>query len=270
VCDGVTIHPVGGGHHKKPDLPSTPVRLPPECLKPLRAPENRLRGRGIAALHSSQETVMNLNLTALPLPSLYDGAATRHRRHHIAGWDLHNGALRRFQQAAESLQSEYPIPSVDSIASAARELMRQCAGTRQAPGIVVRRRCLRALHAMSNEPTWGLAAEHCERVASIAAYSAERERLIPAAMPVIGGLDDALLVELAWPSLRFELDDYLSFRRLRIEEAARRGRHAHEIGYDRGQWLQARFAELAALARARAHANEAYAVAAAPCLFRIH
>lgn len=213
---------------------------------------------------------MNLNLAALPLPSLYDGSSARRRRHHIAGWDLHNGALRRFQQAAESLQSEYPIPSVDTIASSARELMRRFAGAQRAPGIALRRRCLRALRAMSNEPAWGLAAEQGERIASIAAYAAGRDHLIPAAMPVIGGLDDALLVELAWPSLRFELDDYLSFRRLRIEEAARRGLHAHALGYDRGQWLQARFAELAVLARARAHAREAYAGPAAPCLFRIH
>jgi len=213
---------------------------------------------------------MNLDLAALPLPSLYDGTAARRRRHHVEGWDLDNGALRRFQRTAESLRSGCPIPSVDAIASAARELTRQFGGARRAPCVVLRRRCLRAFEGMADEPAWGLDGELRERIASIAAYAAAPERLIPLDMPVVGGLDDALLVELAWPSLRFELDDYLSFRRLRVEEAARRGAHAHAIRYDRGQWLQARFAELAAIARARAHAREAYAGPAAPCLFRVH
>ena len=212
---------------------------------------------------------MNLDLAALPLPSLYDGTAVR-RRHHVDGWDLNNGALRRFQRAAESLRSDRPIPSVDTIASAARELTRQFGRARRAPGIALRRRCLRALKGMADERAWGLDGDLRARIASIAAYAAGTEHLIPLEMPVVGGLDDALLVELAWPSLRFELDDYLSFRLLRIEEAARRGAHAREIGYDRGQWLQARFAELAAIARARAHAREAYAGPAAPCLFRVH
>ncbi|MEP7041586.1 MAG: hypothetical protein ABI843_00900 [Dokdonella sp.] len=213
---------------------------------------------------------MYLNLATLPLPSMSESLNARRRRHRVSGLELDNGSLPRFQQIAQSLHSELPTPSVDAIASAARELMHRFSGSTHAPCIRLRRRCLTALRAMAVEPTWRLEPYKQERIALIADYAANEDRLIPEAMPVIGGLDAAVLVDLAWPSLRFELDDYLSFRRLRIEEATRRGVHPHETAYDRGQWLQARFAEHSLLAQARRHRSEGYVGQASACVFRIH
>lgn len=214
---------------------------------------------------------MNLDLATLPLPPLAcTPAAHPRRRHRTAGLELDNGALGRFQQVARSLQPDCPAPDADGIASAARNLIHEFSGLRRAPCIGLRRRCLAALCAMSAERAWGLDGAKQQRIAAIANYAANDERLVPDAMPVIGGLDEAVLVDLAWPSLRFDLDDYLDFRRVRAEEAALRGLRPHAIAFDREQWLQSRFAMLAWQAHVRRCGRESYLGRPAPALFSIH
>jgi len=213
---------------------------------------------------------MKLDLATLPLPAIVETPARHRRRHRVGGLDLDNGALRRFQRIAGSLDPESPPPGADALASAARSLIHQFAGTRRAPCIRLRLRCLRALRMMSGEPDWGLDADKQQRIALIAGYAANHGRLVPESVPVIGGLDEAVLVELAWPSLRFELGDYLDFRRLRTEEAALQGRRPHAIAYSREQWLQSQYAELAWRAHTRRCGRESYLGPPAPPLFRVH
>lgn len=213
---------------------------------------------------------MNLNPATLPLPAIAETPARPRRRHRVGGLDLDNGALRRFQRVAGCLDSASPPPGADALASAARSLIHQFAGTRRAPCIRLRLRCLRALRMMSGEPAWRLDADMQRRIALIADYATNRDRLVPDAVPVIGGLDEAVLVDLAWPSLRFEFGDYLDFRRLRAEEAALQGRRPHAIVYSREQWLQSRYAELAWRAHTRRRGRESYLGPSAPSLFRIH
>ncbi len=213
---------------------------------------------------------MYMNLAALPLPPLSAEAVGPRRRHRIAGLELANGALQRFQVVAASLQSESPAPDVDAIASAARSLTRQFHHVRRAPCIRLRMRCLRALRTMASESNWELEPAKRQQIRMIADYSANQDRLVPDAVPVIGGLDSAVLVDLAWPSLQFEVDDYLDFRRLRVEEAAMRGVHPGQMRFGKDDWLQARFAELAWYAHVRRRGQESYLGGAAPALFAMH
>lgn len=244
--------------------------FPPTCLKPYGLRKRTLALRGIAALNPPLESVMNLNLAALPLPLTSEMPSRFQRRHRIGGLDLDNGALRHFREVAESLQSLSPTPGVDDIADVARKLTHQFAGMRRAPCIRLRKRCLTALRAMSTETAWGLDRAKQQRIGLIADYATNQNRLIPDAVPVIGGLDGAVLVELVWPSLRMDLDDYLDFRRLRAEEAALRGLHPRQIDFDRAQWLQSRIAEQAWLAHMRRCGRESYLGRAAPAVFCVH
>lgn len=213
---------------------------------------------------------MNLNPTTLPLPLTCATTAHPRRRHRVAGLDLDSLALRRFRRVAASLQPDGPVPDADGIASAARDLTRAFAGRHRAPCIQVRRRCLAALHAMSAEPAWELASDKRQRIVAIAGYATNQDRLVPDAVPVVGGLDEAILVDLAWPSLRLDLGDYLDFRRVRAEEAALRGLRPHEIDFDREQWLRSRFAMLAWQAHVRRCGRQSYLGRPAPALFKIH
>lgn len=213
---------------------------------------------------------MNLNLANLPLPPLSAKTAGPRRRHRVAGIELANGALQRFQTVATSLQSERPAPDVDALASAARSLTRQFRDMRRAPCIRLRLRCLRALRAMAAESDWDLEPAKRQQIHMIADYAANQDRLVPDSVPVIGGLDGAVLVDLAWPSLQFDVDDYLDFRRLRAEEAALRGIQPSKMQFGKDDWLQARFAELAWHAHVRRRGQQSYLGSAAPALFAVH
>ena len=219
-------------------------------------------------LESTMNT--NLNIATLPLPSLAAVPGAPRRRHRVAGLELDNGSLRRFHEVASSLQSDVGPPDADAIACAARSLGRQFRGMRHAPAIRMRLRALRALRAMASEGAWGLDPAKQRQIALITDYAANQNRLVPDEVPVIGGLDDAVLVELAWPSLRVDLGDYLDFRRLRAEEAAMRGTNPHGFRFDRTDWIQAKSAELAWRAHVQRRGCTSYLDRPAPPVFRIH
>ena len=212
----------------------------------------------------------NLNIASLPLPSLAVVPGAPRRRHCVAGVELANGSLRRFREVADSLQSDMGPPDVDAMACAARNLASRFSGTRRAPSIRVRLRALRALRAMASEDAWELAPAKRRQILLITAYAANQDRLVPDEVPVIGGLDGAVLVELAWPSLQLDLDDYLDFRRLRAEEAALRRTSPHAIRFDRADWIEARSAERAWRAHVHRRGCASYLDRQAPPVFRIH
>ncbi len=212
---------------------------------------------------------MNLNLATLPLPPLADDAATPHRRRRINGFEPDQPARSRFLTVAQALRPEAPAPSIDAVISAARHLVHEFPRAKRAPCIRLRLRCLSALRTMAAEPAWELAPDKQQCIALLGEYAANEDRLLPDTVPVVGGLDEAVLVDLAWPSLRFDLDDYLDFRRLRAEEAALQGRRPHAIVYSREQWLQTRYAELARRSLQRRGLRGGYLPTPAPALFRI-
>lgn len=212
----------------------------------------------------------NLNIATLPLPSMTALPGAPRRRHRVAGIELANGSLRLFREVAASLQSDMAPPDVDAIACAARTLSRQFSGVRRAPCIRLRLRALRALRTMASEEAWELAPAKRRQISLISDYAANQDRLVPDAVPVIGGLDDAVLVELAWPSLQFDLDDYLDFRRLRAEEAAMQRTHPRGLRFDRSDWLEAKCAERAWRAHVHRRGCASYLGWQPPPVFRVN
>ncbi len=212
---------------------------------------------------------MNIDLATLPLPTLASTTSDQRRRR-VGTWMLGGRALRRFERTAAALGATSPAAWDDALASAARELRGAFAGSRRAPCIRLRLRCLAAMRAMSREDAWGLAPAQRERIASIADYRGGRERLVPDELPVVGGLDAAVLIDLAWPALRPELADYLDFRRLRAEEASMRGVAPHRFAFGRDEWMQARVAEHALIEHVHTCGFHRYAAPDASPLFRFH
>ena len=213
---------------------------------------------------------MYFDLDNLPLPAFNEISVGHRRRHRIGGLDLDARDPGRFQQAGRALHANGSLPGIDALATAARRLRGQFAGKRTAPCIRLRRRCLAAFHAMAADPAWILAPAQRACIANLLDYNNCRERLIPDAEPVVGGLDAAVLVDQAWPSLRAALDDYLDFRRLRAEEAVLCGVQPHALDFDQAQWQQARDAEQALIAHERARGLSSYTAPTAGALFQIH
>lgn len=105
------------------------------------------------------------------------------------------------------------------------------------------------LIAMAADEGWALADEDRTRVISALTYFADPEDMIPDNVPVLGFLDDAIMIEVVARVLQPEIDAYADFCIFRKGEADRRGADAGKIG--REEWLEERRAELQARMRSR-------------------
>src|SRR5690606_5909508 len=97
-----------------------------------------------------------------------------------------------------------------------------------------------AVDLMLSDPEWDTRAEAALVAAVAVDYLRGNAPLIPNSLPVVGWLDDAVLVETAWPSLAGEVRDYLDFCRLRRIEAGLRGEQRTHFGFTREHWEDAR------------------------------
>ena len=194
----------------------------------------------------------------------------RARRRRIAGREPARHSVDRFQSVARALAGRGDVPTLDGIASAARRLLEAHAGHAVVPGIRQRRRCLQALRMLAREPGWSLAPDQARRIALLSGYDQGDQRLVPDGVPVIGGLDTAVLLDLAWPEVAAEAEAYLDFRRMRIEEALLRGLHPRDFRFGRDEWLEASRAERALIAHVRERGQQSYVPGAPPPLFVVH
>lgn len=193
------------------------------------------------------------------------------RRHRVGDHELDRDAFRHFNELLQYLAFPQAPFELDQIASAARELIddsRQGVATRC---IQQRMRRGAAIDLMAKDPDWEIrdsAAIRAERV--VVGYLHGKGDLIPNAVPVVGRLDDAIIMEAVWPSLVTELRQYLEFCRLRQEEAALRGETRHHFGFTRDQSQAAAQAEAAWIAHCQRVDQDSYLAGDSAPGFRIH
>lgn len=210
---------------------------------------------------------MHAILTPLPLPTCLLGPpdAGRHRRHRIGTVDLTAAAVDRFNRLLERLGRADPPLDPDRLVTAARELC-SCEFATVPPACIRQRlRRVKAAVCMVEDREWSAPDEAAVTVRVVADYVAGHDDLIPDATPTVGRLDDAIVIDAAWPALDTELTSYLDFRRLRRYLMP----HAAQVHFDRAAWQQARREEEALLAHCRQVRERSYYVAQAP-LFAIH
>ncbi len=171
--------------------------------------------------------------TALPLPH----ARPQHRRHQVAGVDLRGLDVTHFNNVLHELNPDAPHLDSDAVASVARWLA--ALPEPQAEAMLQARLGRRAeLRELSNDGDWQVDPATRQRIDKLLDYVATSADLIPDELPFIGYLDDALLVELAWPAVADELDDFRDFCRFRDESG-----HLYRGHPDRDDWLRTRLEE---------------------------
>jgi uncharacterized membrane protein YkvA (DUF1232 family) len=105
-----------------------------------------------------------------------------------------------------------------------------------------RLRRIEDLRAMLDDADWDANEATRMRLRKLIAYIDQDDDLIPDHDPVLGKLDDVLLIELAWPAFADEADDYRDFSEYRSVE------HPGGNGSDqRAAWIRDRLAEIALL-----------------------
>lgn len=177
----------------------------------------------------------------LPLPScLYDEHCTLHRRHRVGTLEVTDAAIDRFNGLLGRLARSAVRLDGDRVATAARELC-QCTVATLPPACIRQRLLLvKAATTMVSDLAWGASDEARATVRIVAEYVASNDDLIPDAVPAVGRLDDAIVVDTAWPVIADEVESYLDFRRLRrIETDPGTARQR----FDRAAWFEARCIE---------------------------
>lgn len=167
----------------------------------------------------------------LPLPD----ARTTHRRHVAGPFELAPAAMERFNNLLHELHADAPHIDIDAMASLARWLQSQPLDERQRL-IDARLDRLTELEALLADADWTLEEAQARRIRRLLDYVHDNDDLIPDDVPWYGRLDDALLVELAWPMLAEDLADYQDFIRYRDEGGDDRPARAQD-------WLATRLQE---------------------------
>ena len=162
------------------------------------------------------------------------------RRRRIGTYSLDPARLAHFNAVLHRISPAAPGLNVDQVASAGRRLLTQHAEDRTRSAFVDSRLALLdRLQQLVRDPAWETRQDVRECVAALLAYRRDPEQLLPASLPLIGELDDAMLVDVALQHIREELADYEDFCRFREVAAAFAGVPESDVGLTRDHWLDA-------------------------------
>lgn len=205
--------------------------------------------------------------TTIPLPVVLDqpGVAGPGRRHRIENYCLAPIDVERFNNLLLRLGRRQAPLDRDQVVTAARELCDSSVLAAEPPSIRERMRRLETAALMIDDPDWDAANEAAHAARLVIDYARGSDHLIPDWVPTVGRLDDAIVLDAAWPRLAGEIESYLDFCRLRALAAG----PGASSGFRSADWAQAR-REAAALVAHQSEVRErSYLREAAP-LFRIH
>ena len=161
------------------------------------------------------------------------------RRHTIGGYALEPDRLARFNQALRELSPDAPALTLDQMATAAGRALERHADGATPPFVQSRMAALARMEGMAADAAWSASAELQRQVDVLLAYRRDGGDLIPDGEPVIGLLDDSVLVDVALQLVRGELADYEDFCRFRRVAAEFAGMVEADTGLTRAHWLEA-------------------------------
>jgi uncharacterized membrane protein YkvA (DUF1232 family) len=187
---------------------------------------------------------------ALELPP----AAAHPRRRQIGPLELPDHAVRRFNALLARIDANAPAVSADQLVTLARWLQDQPQDQAVA---LLSERLGRAEHLrrMLNDADWEVDEETRERARMLISYLQEVDDLIPDDQPLVGHLDDALLVELAWPAFAGETQDYRDFCRFRTAERPRGTPQERRLAWEAACLAEASLLQQRRHVRARPYAG---------------
>lgn len=190
------------------------------------------------------------------------------RRHFIGGFLPEVLALAHFNELLAQLH-HFPLDS-DQLATASRELIDGPAGNRRPDVIEQRLRLVATVDRMMADTVWQPDSAAAGPAHMVVDYAHSDHALIPASAPLVGRLDDAILIDAAWPQLADEVDCYLDYCRVRAIEAELRGCRVDSFAFTREDWQQARCAEAGLMAHCRRVGATSYLPSPAPACFGVH
>ncbi|MCB1598818.1 MAG: YkvA family protein [Lysobacterales bacterium] len=145
-------------------------------------------------------------------------------------------AMRRAKEAAAHL-------SAAEITGAAMQLLEDTKGVQVPEFVSSRMKRLGTLVGMVHDTNWGISDEERKEILSALTYFSDPNDAIPDDIPVLGFLDDAIMIELVVEELKHEIDAYEDFCLFRKQAEDDIGA-VEASGLNRDDWLQQRQNEL--------------------------
>lgn len=157
-------------------------------------------------------------------------------------FDLSDQDIEHFTSAQKAAREAAGEKSAEEIIEAASRLLVDAQKVHVPDFVGQRLAHLDTMIAMARDEGWAMPEADKQRVLSALVYFADPKDVIPDAIPVLGYLDDAIMIELCMRDLKHEFDAYEDFCDFRQAEAIRRGENPSVVG--RADWLEGRREEL--------------------------
>lgn len=136
-------------------------------------------------------------------------------------FDLEDKDLRFFRASMKQAKSAAQQVGEAEILQKAEEMVEEVKASKVPLFVMQRIEQLNALIDMARDEEWALASSERKNVLAALAYFADPEDIIPDDVPVLGYIDDAIMIELVVTELKHEIDAFNDFCRYRKEEKAR-------------------------------------------------
>lgn len=181
---------------------------------------------------------------------------------------LSDDDLKLFVDGMRSAQKKVDVVDAVSIVGAARNLLEETKGKALPDFVATRLKHLNTMIAMVEDAGFGLPEADRDNVLASLAYFSSPDDILPDDLPVLGFLDDAIMIELCVRELKHEIDAYSDFRRWRDNEATRRGESTAGLMLNRVGWAEARRVET--IERMHRRREESYSQGGwSPVLFKV-
>jgi hypothetical protein len=184
------------------------------------------------------------------------------------GVDLTAPRLAAFNEALCEAAPNAGRIAAEEIARAARSVLAQARDGAH-PFVRERMALVPEVLAMMADEDWCLAERPRRQVRALGDYVRKPDDLIHDGVPLIGLLDDAILVDRCVADLQHELADWRDFRAFRAEWAAAQGVDPANCHPSRLEWLAARKHAATQARRAGERHRAGYARGTEPARFRI-
>jgi len=182
--------------------------------------------------------------------------------------ELSDDDLKYFADAMQSAQKDSQNLTPKEITDAASKLLQDGKDNKLPAFISERLSKIDSMVSMVNDAGFGMEEADKKRVLACLTYFANPKDIIPDNVPVLGFLDDAIMIELVVRELQHEVEAYDDFVVYREDEARRRGVDPSTLKTERVEWAEARRVELLSRMKSRRMSSYSSSSGWRPSLFK--